>query len=183
MKIPNSKRKKALIIVDVQPGFLNERTSFIVDKIIKLIKTVPYDLYVDTVFHAEKDSLWQAQQQWILPKDDATHTNQSIAEILRPLNLISFEKTTKSIFKDKSLLEKALKENDIKEVHLVGLDTNDCILASAYEAFDLGFLTYVIEECCQSSSSDRLHSHALELLRHQCMTNNSCIEQIEFITV
>ncbi len=46
MKVPNSKRKKALIMVDVQPGFLNERNKYILENIKSLIKNIPYDFFV-----------------------------------------------------------------------------------------------------------------------------------------
>ncbi len=173
MKIPASQRKRALIIVDVQPGFLNDRNKFIVQRILELLVSTSYDLYVDTVFYADEQSLWQTQQHWSLPKNEETRTDSALQEVLASVHSIHLEKSTKSVFKGDKPLEKILKENGIREVHFVGLDTNDCILASAYESFDLGFLTYVIEECSQSSSSDELHEQALELLRHQCMTNHS----------
>ncbi len=183
MKIPDSKRKKALIIVDVQPAFLNERNRYIIDHIIKLIKLVPYDLYLDAVFYAEAGSIRDIQRKYILPKDDNIKTEKTISDTLKTLNSIKLEKTTSSIFKADKSTEKTLKENGIEEIHLVGLDTNDCVLASAFEAFDLGFITYVIEECCQSSSSDQLHNYGLEILRKQRMTNNYVKEPIDFIEI
>jgi nicotinamidase-related amidase len=39
MKIPNSSRKKALLIVDVQDGFLIERNRVILPNIQKLIES------------------------------------------------------------------------------------------------------------------------------------------------
>ena len=132
-------------------------------------------MYVDTVFYAERESLWQTEQHWSLPKNELTRTDTLLAEHLSPYNSIHIEKMTNSVFKGDKPLGSMLIEQSIKEIHLVGLDTDDCILASAFEALDLGLLTYVIEECSQSSTSDRLHNLAIELLRHQCMTNNSCI--------
>ena len=76
-----------------------------------------------------------------------------------------------------------MKEGNIEEIHIVGTETNDCVLASAYESFDLGFFTYVIEECCQSGTADEFHKKGLDILRKQCITNNSCIEKIDFIEI
>ena len=180
MKIPiHSTRGKALIIVDIQPAFLNDRNNYIIDNTLKLINSIHYDLYVETVFYTKEGSLWELQQKWSLLKDDKTHTVEQITSALKDQELISIEKETKSVFKGNKPLFDILKQANIEEVHIVGVDSNDCVLASAYEAFDLGFVTYVIEECCQSSSSDELHTSAIELLRHQHMTNNSCIEDIE----
>lgn len=90
-----------------------------------------------------------------------------------PSETVHVIKDTKSVFKGNASLSKILKKKQIKEVHIVGLDTNDCVLATAYEAFDLGFFTYVIEECTESSSSEKLHKQGLGLLRHLNLTNNS----------
>ncbi len=183
MKVPISNRMKALVIIDVQPAFLNNRNRNIVENIIRLINGVKYDLYVEAVFHAEKDSLWDKQQNWICPKDDQSHTVDELREEIKDMNVIRIEKKTKSVFKGNKDLFKVLKEKNIEELHIVGTETNDCVLASAYESFDLGFFTYVIEECCQSRSSDELHQKGLDLLRKQHSTNNSCIEEVEVIDI
>ncbi len=173
MRIPHSNRKCAIIVVDVQPAFLNERNAYIVKNILELLNSSRYDLYIEATFHAEKGSLWEIQQDWICPEGEKTKTVPELAEKLSKLNAIKVHKETKSAFKGNVNLSVVLKEAGIREIHVVGVDTNDCVLATAYEAFDLGFITYVIEECCQSSSSEKLHEYAIELLRGQNMTNNS----------
>lgn len=175
MRTPASNRKKALIIIDVQPGFIKPKNKAIIKKIIWLLNNKHYDAYIESVFNAEKNSLWEKQQNWILPKGPDTHTDFEIGKALKKYSSLLITKQTKSVFKGSTNLQTYLSKKNIKEVHIVGLDTNDCILASAYEAFDLGFLTYVIEECCQSSSSENLHKNALALLRHQNMTNHSVV--------
>ncbi len=184
IKIPLSTRKKALIVVDVQPAFLNERNEYIVDNILRLLDRIKYDAFVVATFHAEKGSLWEIQQKWTCPKGDRTETIEKLSEKLKAFSPIMVEKETKSVFKGDKDIAKILEGKDIEEVHVVGLDTNDCVLATAYEAFDRGFVTYVIEECCQSSSSDVLHQQALKILQGQDMTNNSCSEDVdlEFLT-
>jgi len=179
IKIPLSQRKRALIIVDVQPSFLNERNEYIVNNILKLLSQIKYDSIVVATFHAEKGSLWEVQQKWICPRGEQTETVEKLSQKLKDLHPIEVRKETKSVFKGNKKIEKILKEKDIEEIHVVGLDTNDCVLATAYESFDQGFVTYVIEECCQSSSSDLLHQQALKILQGQDMTNNSCSEEIE----
>ncbi len=183
MKIPWSPRKKALIVVDVQPSFLNTRNQYVVENIMKLVKAMSYEAYVEATFHAERGSLWDIQQEWICPEGEETQTLTSLSAALAPHNPLKIHKTTKSVFKgDKNVLD-FLKGKNIEEVHIVGVDTNDCVLATAYEAFDNGFVTYVIEECAQSSSSNEVHEKALDILRHQNMTNNASIEKFGFLEI
>ena len=183
MKIPNSKRKKALFVIDVQPEFLNYRNKYIVKNIHKLLDKIKYDIYVEAVFYSQKGSLWDLQQNIVIPKGEKTHTVGSLAKVLLRLNAIELEKQTRSIFKEDSKgLGKKLKDNEIEEIHLVGTQTNDCIFASAIESFDLGFFAYAIEECCESSSQ-ALQDCGIALLRKQSMTNNSILENIDFLTI
>ena len=180
MQIPSSPRSKALVVVDVQPSFLNARNKNVVQNILKLLSTTKYDLYIEATFHAEKASLWDIQQKWVCPKGEKTQTIKDISKKLESFSVVRTDKETKSVFKGDKNVASILREKNITEVHVVGLDTNDCVLATAYESFDLGFITYVIEECCQSSSSEELHKHAIAILQGQNMTNNSVVEKIDF---
>jgi nicotinamidase-related amidase len=57
MKIPDTKRKRALIVIDVQPAFIRPHNKHIISNIVSLIEKVPYDTYIEAVFYAEKGSL------------------------------------------------------------------------------------------------------------------------------
>lgn len=183
MKIPWSKRNKALLVVDTQSGFITERNKYIIANINKLIEATAYDCFVTAVFHAEKNSLWDKQTNWILPKDQNFKILDELAGLLQEKDCIRLEKEAKSAFKGSINLLTEFNKRGVKEVHIVGLDANDCVLATAYESFDLGYFTYVIEECTESSSSKKIRDAALALLRHVNLTNNSCIENLTFIEI
>lgn len=182
MLIPNSNRKKALVIIDVQPAFLNKRNRYIIKNIEKLIKSVDYDLYIQALFHAEKNSIWDKETSWTLPKDKNFHTLKSINKLLENKKVSKVIKDTKSVFQKHKSLVNLLKSNKIMELHITGLQTNDCILATAFESFDKGFFTYVIEECCESDTL-KMHRDGLAVLRKQEITNNSSLKKREFLRV
>ena len=48
--------------------------------IASLIDQIPYDYYVETLFHAEAGSIWDQQMQWTGPKPNAGRIN-SVAEL------------------------------------------------------------------------------------------------------
>ncbi|MGH7204178.1 MAG: cysteine hydrolase family protein [Candidatus Levyibacteriota bacterium] len=183
MKIPQSVRKKALFIIDVQPEFLDKRNDYIIENIHTLLENTKYDLYVEAVFYSKKGSLWDKQRQIVVPKGRNTHTVKSIAHKLKKFSAIKVEKQTRSVFKDdKKEVFALLKEHKIEEIHFAGTQANDCIFASAIEAFDLGFFSYVIEECCETATKE-LQEYGLALLRRQKMTNNSIVEKVKFLTI
>lgn len=174
MKLPNTNRKKALVVIDVQPAFIKPHNKHIIPNIVSLVRKIPYDIYIEAVFHAEKDSLWDVQQKWICPMGDDTHTVKEIADALKPHKPTQVLKETRSVFKGEPNIKRVLEENGIEELHLVGTETNDCVFATALDAFDNGYAVYILEECCESASEGR-HEPAVTLLRYQGMTNNRCL--------
>lgn len=178
MIIPPNTRPRALIIVDVQPAFLNPRNAQVVDRIVELVLTTQYDVFVEATFSCREGSIWDLQQGWICPQGAATVTDIRVAAALRPHNPIRVHKSTKSVFGGEPTLAHTLAKLGIQEIHVVGLDTNDCVLATAFDAFDSGFVTYVIEECTESSASQRAHLDGLRVLREQNMTDQSRIDVV-----
>ncbi len=167
--VPESNRKCALILVDIQHGFIKHWKKPLLKNLAALIAHKKYDLYVDVTFHAEKGSLWDKQTHWTFPYGPSV---KEITELIAGKPTINIVKETRSAFKGKPNLARILKQKGLKEVHIVGLDTNDCVFATAQEAFDLGFYTYVIEECTGSSSGEKMHRNAIEILRELDLTNH-----------
>lgn len=173
MKLPDTHRKRALIVIDLQPAFIKPHNEHIVPNITNLIKNVPYDAYIEAVFHAEKGSLWDTQQNWFCPQDENMRTVDEVADVLAPHKPLRVVKETRSTFKGDQDVAAYLSQYDIEEVHLVGTETHDCVLATAYDTFAAGFPVYALEECCESGTPGR-HEVGLTILRWQSMTNNSC---------
>lgn len=174
MKLPDTGRKKALIVVDLQPAFVKKHNSHIIPNIQKLLETVVYDAYIEAVFSAEKGSLWDIQQEWICPENEDTHSVDEIKGLLAARKPLHVHKHTRSVFRGDQDVTAYLTKKGIEEVHLVGTETNDCVLATAFDAFDSGFPVYVLEECCESATEGR-HQMGLDILRLQGMTNNRCL--------
>ncbi len=61
MFIPETGRKKALFIVDVQDGFLVERNTYILPNIIELIEKGNYDSIIYSISYNKEGSLWYKQ--------------------------------------------------------------------------------------------------------------------------
>ena len=181
IKIPNSNRKKALFIIDVQDSFYSKKDNVVIDNIKKIAKAPIYSLYILCTFRSTKSSIWYKQQNWLLDKEEKVNTD--ISNIIDKDKTVFLEKDTRSIFKWQINVEEILKENGIEENHIVWFETNDCVLASAFESFDLWYFTYISEEWCGNSDDYVAHEMGVNLLRNQNMTNNSIIEKIDFIDI
>ncbi len=170
IKVPKSKNKRALFLVDIQKGFIKSWDKSKIKNIQTLLNQEKYELYVEATFFTEKGSVRYNQRKWSFKWEP------TIPEVLRMLagkKVVSVKKSTSSIFKGDIKILPVLKKNNITEIHLIGLDTNDCVFASAQESMDLGFYTYVIEECVGSSGGKKVHESALQILRYFQMTNHS----------
>jgi len=186
MKIPNSNRKKALFIIDVQKSFIINRNKYIIPKIQKIIENINYDLIISSITYNKENSQWDKQiwwteMQWI--KEDII---PELAWILENKNHIKVEKLTRSIFKADTNILEILKKEKIEEIHIVWYETNDCVMASCFESIDLDFYTFVIEEACETRTTASNHTKAIDILNYLNLTNNSNFvwkEKTDFIVL
>jgi len=53
----------------------------------------------------------------------------------------------------------------IKRVVLVGVNTNNCVLCTAFEAFNRDLEVILLEDCCASMNGPQFHERAVEQIR------------------
>ena len=78
--------------------------------------------------------------------------------------MVLFYKNILSAYKV-SEIEKGLNEHNVSEVDLCGFDTDCCVLATAYDLFDMGMKPVVLENLTWSTSQEKLHKPALQMLK------------------
>ncbi len=173
MKIPNTWRKKALFIIDVQKSFIIERNKYIIPKIEKIIKNIDYDLIINSITYNKKNTQWDKQIWWLEMQWIKEDIIPELKEWLQNKKHIKVEKLTRSIFKADTNILDILKKENIKEVHIVWYETNDCVMASCFESIDLWFYTFVIEEASETRTTASNHTKAIDILNYLNLTNNS----------
>lgn len=174
----------ALIIIDVQPKTIKGESANNVIKLIpNYLKLSNYTCYIIITMDAtEKSMLFKQKMFGEFDLEDVGSSDPSIEETLIGRNYLCLNKESRSCFKsfEKEKLKRFLVKNKIKELHYVGFDINDCVLASAYDGLDLGYYSYVIEELTDNAESDQeLRGSALNILRSQRMTNNSMTNKLK----
>lgn len=173
MFIPQTGRKKALFIVDVQQGFIIERNKYIIPRILELIQTGDYDAIVYSVQYNQKESLWYKQIGWSENPNETDTIKEILDELKKHENIYKVTKLSKSIFKSDENIDEILKKHQIKEIHICGYESNDCVFATAQESFDLWYFTFVIEEATETRTTAINHTYAIALLKYLNLTNNS----------
>lgn len=154
--------RTALIILDLQNCFITDKTKFLPQKIKKHIETQKYDFIVFSKFINSESSNFVKKLNWNKYKKspDIDFVNELYKIALK--NHI-FEKSTYSIFKAKKFAN-FLNQNKISKLFFCGLDLDACVLASAFEAFDLGFDFEILYDLSGSSAKININNSAKQII-------------------
>jgi len=135
--------KKALLVIDVQRYFLQKSPKDLPSKIADHIRSSSYDFLAFTTFRNLPNSNWEKFLGWKKCQSDEDVTLPGEFNGLANSKNV-FEKHTYSALKHPDGLLKVLREKKIEQIDLCGIDTEACVLASAYDTFDHGFKTNIL---------------------------------------
>ncbi|MEK7665366.1 MAG: isochorismatase family cysteine hydrolase, partial [Patescibacteria group bacterium] len=99
-----------------------------------------------------------------------TDIHHSLEKFVAKDNL--FEKASYSIFKS-DRFDDFLKLNQITKLSLCGIDIDACVLASTFDAFDLGYKVEVLTDLSLSHSGERLDNAALAIIKKNLVGGKS----------
>ncbi len=158
--------KKALIIIDLERGFVTKYTRQIPSRIKSFIdkKGANYDLILFTQYknHSTSNFVKNLGYKGFMSKEEYGIVEE-LEGFVNKNNL--FTKDTYSSFVNNKLPH-TLKRKKIVEVHLAGIDTENCVLTFARDAFDRGYRVVVLKGLCGSHSDPVLHKAALKIIRN-----------------
>ncbi len=135
--------KKALLIVDVQKGFVNDRTKHIPPLVEKLQHN--YEMVIATKFINLPDSPYRRLIKWnrLSPNTD------EVELAFKPKKgVVVIEKYIYSCINDSFI--SLLKNNDIDEVDICGLETDICVTKCAVDLFEHNITPYVLKDYCST---------------------------------
>ena len=153
--------KCPLLVVDVQRGFLNEFTHHIPERICHLIESGEFDPLLFTRFVNVKGSPYHRFLDWHdcerPPETDLAPEMAELAKRGRVYAKQGFTGLPPS-------LKRRLRSSRPKEVAIVGIDTDMCVLKIALDIFDLGIRPVVLTDCCASTLGSQAHLAGLAVL-------------------
>lgn len=151
----------ALIVVDVQEGFINCFTEHIPERVARLIDQHNFDPILFTRFINSPDGPYPRFMGW---SDCATEPEINIApELLRyTSDDCTFHKDGYAGIPDR--LACYLTDREITRATIVGIDTDMCVLKVAMDIFDLNIEPIVLVDCCASTSGLQSHLAGLAVL-------------------
>lgn len=161
---------KALVIIDLQKGFITNHTQKLPAMIRNFIlrHKENYDLIIFTQYvnHLQSNFVKNLNYSGFIKKEQ----NDFVKEIKEFTNKDNvFTKDTYGSFVNNKV-SNIFKKYKIGEVDLAGIDTENCVLTFARDAFDRGYKVNVLKELCGSHSNLELHRAALKIIKNNIGT-------------
>lgn len=148
-----------LLVVDVQEGFITERTVHIVERIESLLKLSIFDRVVFTKFINHPDSPWVKFLNWQQLMSDR---DTKLSDSLLPFAKVVFNKYTYSSVNQETL--NFLESNQIDTVFVCGIDTDCCVMETAVDLFEQLIHPYVLTHYSASNGGRESHEAAIKVL-------------------
>ena len=150
----------ALLIVDVQKGFINDSTKYVIRAVEEL--QTRYEHIFATRFINGLDSPHRSLLDWRRFGEGSRDTELAFcaspkAEVI--------DKTTYTCVNPDFLDN--LRNRSISEVHVCGIDTDVCVMKCAGDLFENGIRPVVLSKASASHAGDEHHQAALLILRRQ----------------
>lgn len=152
---------KPLLIVDVQCGFINSFTHHLPQRIARLVKRGEYDPLLFTRLINLPDGPYQQFLDW---HNCSSEPETTIVPELEPFARTDLVFSKPGLCGMPDDLKSYLTEQAIKQIFLVGIDTDMCVLKIALDIFDLGIEPIVLTDCCASTAGLQAHLAGLAVL-------------------
>lgn len=150
--------EQALLIVDVQTGFINSETKHLLPIVEQL--QAEYEHVYATRFVNKESSPYRKFLGW----ERFAECSEDAVLAFEPLPGVKvINKTVYTSVSDEFLEE--LEEKNIKEVFVCGIDTDACVAATAVGLFEHGIRPVILAHACASHAGAEYHNAALRILR------------------
>ena len=157
------------MVIDVQSYFVKKSPSDLPQKIAQHISKSKYDFVAFSIFQNQDNSNWERSLHWSRCKNEEDMKLAPELESFAKKDN-TFTKNSYSIFKNKDF-ENTLKHQQIDRVEVCGIDTDACVLATAFDAFDHDYEVKVLFNL--SYSSDNLDEESRKIITRNMQSKNS----------
>ncbi|WP_420082756.1 isochorismatase family cysteine hydrolase (plasmid) [Streptomyces sp. JL4002] len=156
-------RSTALLVIDVQQGFVNQHSRDIVPTVVRLVEgwRAAGGPVVFTRFHNAPGSPYETISGW---KRLRTAEEQAFVKDLAPFiddSAMVVDKSQASVFTPGG--SQLIRDAGWSDLVLCGIDTDACVYDSATAAYQRGYRPWVVTDACASSGGSQYHEAALLL--------------------
>lgn len=169
--------RRALVIIDMQEGFINNNTINLIDKMKEFIDShvKDFEIVIATQYINHTKTPCYIFEGW--DKCMAGTKEANVVSELASRSDYVVQKDVYSCWNNK--LVDILKKHNIDKVYFIGVNTGCCVLHSAFDAYNALQDCAVIEDLCGSTTSVNSHRAAIQVLR-ECITRQKVITTEQF---
>lgn len=149
--------KKLLLVIDMQKDFINENTKFLVEKIENLIEENKFDNVLFTRFINNDNSIFYKKLGY-----NGCISNEGKRLAIKTNNNETIDKQGYTALTQECV--NYIKDNNIDEIYLCGIDTECCVLKTALDMFEKGYDVYVLKDYSASTHGKKRHDNAIQIL-------------------
>lgn len=150
---------RCLLIIDMQDEFLNEHTEKVFDNIMELVLNEDYNYTLATEYKNHKESACYRMLNW----KERCELESSLDRRIESWADFIVSRNTYSKC-DNGLLA-LLRTHKISNVDIVGVNTDACVLATAFSLFEAKQEFRVISDLCASTEGEDIHNAALLVMK------------------
>lgn len=150
---------KCLFFIDVQNGFVGERTQFVLPRLKQLASSFNEGIVIATKFVNHAGSGFTDIMHWDRLKD-SPETN--VLPFIEKAADYVIEKDTYTAYIPQ--IAQILAINNIRDVYVAGIDTDCCVLTTAISLFEHNIRPIVLTNYCASNGGEESHLAAIRVL-------------------
>lgn len=151
---------KCLFVIDVQNGFVSDKTRMVLPKIEQLMSCFGDGIIIATQFINTENSGFTDIMHWERLK---TTPEIDLIPFVKEKATHIIQKTIYSACTDEVM--QLLLNNKVTEAYLAGIDTDCCVLSTAISLFERNIRPIVLEQYCASNGGDISHQAAITVLK------------------
>lgn len=151
--------KTALVLIDVQNGFISDYTSRCLPQIHKAATDKRFPVTIATRFYNPKGSPFRSFIQWERLSDEADTALDQVVE--KHANVI----IDKPTYGAGQQIAEQLRRHGLTQALFMGIDTDVCVLQNAAQLFDMGYRTFVDLSGCATNGGPEADAAAVRLMQ------------------
>lgn len=170
-------RSTALLVIDVQQGFVNQHSRGVLPAIVRLVEgwRAAGAPVVLTRFHNKPSSPYETITGWTRLR---TPEEQALAAELAPFAADAaaiVDKDQASVFTPEGA--QLIRDAGWTDLVLCGIDTDACVYDSARDAYHNGYRSWIVTDACASTGGSQFHDAALLLAARNIGANHLVTSQ------
>ena len=164
---------KLLFVIDVQNGFVSNRTQDVIPKILTLMDAFKGNFIISTKFINAENSGFTDIMHWNRLK---TAPETDLYAGIESRSSIVVKKTTYSACTAE--VSDIIQKYGVKKAYISGIDTDCCVLKTAIDLFEMNVRPIVLTNYCASNGGIESHCAAIKVLERTIGERQLCADSV-----